>query len=108
MDATESQQLHQKNQQLTQLTDENQQLRGEVKSLRKQVASLQKQLDDLHNQHKQLLDRMDAQQKALMRQAAPFRREPHRLVEPTQKKRPGRKEGHPGSYRRVPELLTPT
>ena len=102
MDATESQQLQQENRRLT---DENQQLRGQVKSLAKQVASLQKQLDDLHNQHKQLLDRMDAQQKALMRQAAPFRREPHRLVEPTQKKRPGRKEGHPGSYRRTPEHI---
>ena len=95
MDAIESEQLRQ----------ENQQLRGEVVSLRKQVASLQKQLDDLHNQHKQLLDRMEAQQKALMRQAAPFRREPHRLVEPTAKKRPGRKQGHPGSYRRPPEHI---
>jgi len=102
MDATESQQLQQENRRLT---DENQQLRGQVKSLAKQVASLQKQLDDLHNQHKQLLDRMDAQQKALMRQAAPFRREPHRLVESTQKKRPGRKEGHPGSYRQTPEHI---
>ena len=36
------------------------------------------------------------------RQAAPFRREPRRLIDPGKKKRPGRKPGHEGFFRQMP------
>lgn len=39
------------------------------------------------------------------RQAAPFRREPRRLLDPEKKKRPGRKPGHEGFFRRMPPLI---
>jgi len=109
MDAFDSEQLREENRRLA---DENRQLRGEAASLRGELAAVRKELDDLrqqHNQlldqHKRLLDLIESQQRASMRQAAPFRREPHRLVEIGHKKRPGRKAGHPGFYRREPEHI---
>lgn len=54
---------------------------------------------------KERIDELEDQLKIAHRQTARFRREP-RLKKPRdQKKRPGREEGHAGSYRRRPEVI---
>lgn len=63
------------------------QLTAEVNALRDQVAQLQKEA---------------------ARQAAPFRRPEKDKVSPENKKRPGRKVGHPGVNRRVPDRVDET
>ena len=72
-----------------QLRAENEQLRAENQQLRAENQQLREQLDDLQVQ--------------ALRQAAPFRVPEQRRKE--EKKPPGRKEGHPGSCRRLPDQI---
>jgi transposase len=71
------------------LQQENQELRARVAALEGALRELQEELE--------------GQARAAARQAAPFRRRPRLKVPPDQKKRPGRREGHPGAYRRAPD-----
>lgn len=53
-------------------------------------------------------EQLEQAQRQAARQAAPFRREPRQKIPADPKKRPGRKAGHPGSYRAVPEHIDQT
>ena len=74
---------------LEQLLQENQALRVKVAALEQTVRELQEKLDE--------------QDRAAARQAAPFRRRESKKVPDGSKKRPGRPKGHPGSHRAVPD-----
>lgn len=79
------------------LRAENKELRGENKELRAEVKRLQEIIDDLTGQIEEL-------KRASFRQAAPFR-VPEKKRKKGGGKRPGRKPGHPGSYRRPPDHI---
>ena len=75
----------------------------ELDALRAQNASLHQQLEVKTKRIAQLEEALQAAQRAAHRQAAPFRVEPQkRAVAP---KRPGRKHGHPGSFRHKPDHI---
>ena len=74
-----------------------------VEALRVQIASLHQQLEVKTKRIAELQAALEAAQRAAHRQAAPFRLEPQkRAVTP---KRPGRKRGHPGAFRRKPDHI---
>ena len=78
-------------------------LAPEVEALRVQIASLYQQLEVKTKRIAELQAALEAAQRAAHRQAAPFRLEPQkRAVTP---KRPGRKRGHPGAFRRKPDHI---
>ena len=78
-------------------------LAPEVEALRVQIASLYQQLEVKTKRIAELQVALEAAERAAHRQAAPFRLEPQkRAVTP---KRPGRKRGHPGAFRRKPDHI---
>jgi len=79
------------------------QLRLENQGLRAQVAALEETVRDLLEQQRQLREQLDEQTRAAARQAAPFRRRERLKVPADQKKPPGRRKGHPGASRSVPD-----
>src|SRR5579875_1385796 len=79
------------------------QLERENQALRARVAALEEAIERLQKERQRLQEQLDEARRAAARQAAPFRR-PERAKAPEgQRKRPGRKPGHPGSYRAVPD-----
>jgi transposase len=94
MDGATQRMLSELRQQVDQLRQENDQLRHQIAQLRDQNCQLQEQLEQ-------------AQQTAA-RQAAPFRRRDSQKVPQADKKRPGRKPGHPAAYRAVPPHVDAT
>ena len=81
------------------------QLRQENQTLRAQVAALEQANEQLRRDLQAVRDQLDEAQRAAARQAAPFRRPERTKVPEDQKKLPGRKPGHPGSYRAVPAYV---
>lgn len=77
-------------------------LEQRVKVLEHENAQLRSENDGLRRRVTELLARIDELQRAVARQAAPFRREERDKVPPQEQKRPGRKPGHLGFYRRQP------
>jgi hypothetical protein len=77
-------------------------LRHENESLRALVANLLEANQNLQRQLQELQQRLDEAQRQGARQAAPFRRRERTKVPSEQKKKPGNKPGHPGTYRAVP------
>jgi len=75
---------------------ENARLRAENTELRAEVERLGRMIDDLTKQ-------VDELRQASFRQAAPFRVPESKRVK--DRKRPGRKPGHPGSHRRPPDHI---
>lgn len=74
---------------------------GVIDELRQEVGELERQIQDLKDRNEGLATQMEELQRAVARQAAPFRiREQQRKADP---QKPGRKPGHPGSCRAVPE-----
>ncbi len=71
------------------LQAENERLQTENRQLREQLGRLQKQVAEL--------------ERTSARQAAPFRREEQKKVPAGEQKRPGRKPGHRGFCRAIPE-----
>jgi rRNA maturation protein Nop10 len=57
---------------------------------------------ELEAENRNLREQLEAAQQQAARQAAPFRRQESRKVPAAEKKRPGRKPGHPGTCRPVP------
>jgi transposase len=96
------------------LTD---QLRQETRALQSQIATLEQrvaaseeenrrlreQLARLDEENRRLLEQLEEAQRAAARQAAPFRRPERKKIPEDQKKKPGRKPGHPGAHRAVPD-----
>jgi transposase len=59
-------------------------------------------------ENRQLRDQLEQVQREAARQAAPFRRPENKKVPSEERKRPGRKAGHPGVNRRTPEHIDQT
>jgi hypothetical protein len=70
--------------------------RKEIEELRAENLRLRKELAAA-------LERIAALEQAAARQAAPFRRAENKKVPPEQRKPPGRKPGHGGAFRAVPQ-----
>jgi len=82
----------------------------DVRLLQEQIAELQAQnsallarIEQLEQENQALRQQLEEAQRVAARQAAPFRRPEPKKVPDDQKKRPGRKPGHPGSCRAVPK-----
>ena len=82
----------------------------EIARLLEQVRRLQAENERLQTENRQLSEKLDRLQKQVAelertnaRQAAPFRREEKKKVPAGEKKRPGRKLGHRGACRAIPE-----
>jgi len=82
----------------------------EIARLQEQVRRLQAENERLQTENRQLSEKLDRLQKQVAelertnaRQAAPFRREEKKKVPAGEKKRPGRKLGHRGACRAIPE-----
>jgi transposase len=76
------------------------------------IAELIKRLEALEAENRLLREKLALAEARIAeleqigtRQAAPFRREPRRLVDPQKKKKPGRKPGHEGFFRQVPPRI---
>src|SRR6516165_3114177 len=75
----------------------------ELERLGAQNAWLSQQLEAKTNRILELEEALEAAQRAAHRQAAPFRIEEKKRVPAP--KRPGRKQGHPGAFRRQPDQV---
>jgi hypothetical protein len=71
----------------------------------KLIENLQAENQTLREQLRQALQRIEELERAAHRQAAPFRRDPRKIIPPEQRKRPGRKEGHEGCFRTEPPVI---
>lgn len=80
-------------------------LQAENARLRRELAAALEKAGQLEEANGALRGRIEELEREVARQAAPFRRRESRKVPPEQKKRPGRKGGHRGAYRRVPEYV---
>jgi transposase len=76
------------------------------------IAEVLKRLEELEAENRLLKEKLALAERRIAeleqmgtRQAAPFRREPRRLVDPGQKKKPGRKPGHEGFFRQTPPQI---
>jgi transposase len=79
------------------------QLRQEIQSLRDIIDQQGRRIADLVAEDQALSEQRDEARRKAARQAAPFRRRDSKKIPEDQKKKPGRKPGHPGSYRAVPD-----
>jgi hypothetical protein len=74
---------------------------GLIDELRQEIEGLKQQIKDLNDRNDGLGNKVEQLERAVARQAAPFRiDDKHRVVE---RKRPGRPKGHPGSSRSIPD-----
>jgi hypothetical protein len=74
---------------------------GVIDELRQEIEGLKQQIKDLNDRNDGLGNKVEQLERAVARQAAPFRiDDKHRVVE---RKRPGRAQGHPGSSRAIPD-----
>ncbi len=77
----------------------------EIARLRKELAAAFEQIAALERQLAEMGSALADAQRANARQAAPFRREEKRKVPTEQQKKPGRKLGHPGACRKIPDVV---
>jgi len=73
--------------------------------LEQTVLTLQEENRLLQADNRLLREQLEQQHRTSARQAAPFRRRDSKKVPESEKKRPGRKPGHPGVCRQVPEQV---
>jgi hypothetical protein len=85
-------------------------LEARVRSLQLQNAELEARARtleaenyELRAENTKLREQLEEEQRRAARQAAPFRRRDSKKIPEGEKKRPGRKPGHPGACRAVPE-----
>jgi transposase len=76
-----------------------------VERLQRENAELLAENGRLRQQVTELLGRIAELERAAARQAGPFRREEQKKIPPDQQKKPGRKPGHLGCYRRPPSRV---
>jgi len=77
----------------------------ENRQLREQLSTAEKELEALRSANRHLQERLAELERASARQAAPFRRREKQKVPASQRKKPGRKPGHPGAYRQIPDHI---
>ena len=73
--------------------------------LQQRIEALEERVRTLEAENKQLREQLAEEQRRAARQAAPFRRRESKKIPEGQKKRPGRKPGHPGFSRAVPDHI---
>jgi transposase len=74
---------------------------GMIEELRQEIAGLKQHIKELNDRNDGLGAKVEQLERAVARQAAPFRiDDQHRVIE---RKRPGRAQGHPGSFRAIPD-----
>jgi hypothetical protein len=78
-------------------------LRRENEELRRQKAEIEKDRERLKKENEELREKLEAVQREMYRQAAPFRIDQKKRVQ--MRKRPGRKPGHPGVCRVRPDVV---
>ena len=93
---------------MAELRAEVKQLRRENRRLRRENDSLRGEVERLRLENRQLQRQVDDARRIEARQAAPFRRDDRAKIPPERKKRPGRKAGHPGCCRAVPDHIDHT
>src|ERR1051325_1387958 len=76
---------------------------GVIEEQQKKTQELEAKINDLNDKNNRLSSRIDDLEKTAARQAAPFRIKDSKRV--TQPKTPGRKSGHKGSCRSIPDLV---
>jgi len=69
------------------------------------VEKLTEALEAARQENRQLREQLEAAQRAVARQAAPFRRRESKKKDDDDKKRPGRKPGHKGTARKKPDQI---
>lgn len=79
-----------------------------IEQLRAEVAALRAENERLRAELKAAYERIAELERAAARQAAPFRRAAEKKIPPEQKKRPGRKPGHRGFWRKAPDYVDQT
>jgi transposase len=84
------------------------QLHQEMAQLRAENEALRAEVERLRAENQALRDQLEQAQRVAARQAAPFRRRERQKVAEDARKRPGRKEGHVGSYRPSPSHIDET
>lgn len=90
------------------LRSQNEELRTQLREAVARIAQLTARVAQLEQENRQLREQLEQAQQQAARQAAPFRREPRQKVPEEQKKRPGRKPGHPGFHRAIPVSIDET
>lgn len=78
-------------------------LQEENRELRERLRQALERADRLTDENEQLKKRLAELERTAARQAAPFRRRERKKIDPACKKRPGRKAGHPGAFRSIPD-----
>ena len=73
---------------------------GVIEAHDKKIQELEQQIRDLNDRNNGLSQKVEQLEKAVARQAAPFRLKDNKRV--THPKKPGRKKDHPGSHRPIP------
>lgn len=78
----------------------------------RRIAELEAQLhealaliEQLRQENRRLRERLEELERAAARQAAPFRRPEAKKIPAEQRKKPGRKPGHPGAFRTTPQQI---
>src|SRR5262245_49401688 len=80
-------------------------LQATIDELRRENADLRDQLAAALKENRELRERLEQLERAVARQAAPFRRRESKKIPPHSKKRPGRPPGHQGTHRAVPTQI---
>lgn len=80
-------------------------LQAENRELREELGQALHRGNRLSDEVAQLKRRLEELEREAARQAAPFRRREKKKVDPAKKKRPGRKPGHAGAFRKVPSQI---
>lgn len=80
-------------------------LQRRVEQQERQIAELLAENASLRQELAQARARIEELERTAARQAAPFRREERNKIPPQEQKRPGRKPGHLGCYRRPPRRV---
>jgi transposase len=73
-----------------------------IEELKAKNKALQAENEELRRTIKKLQDRLEELERQANRQAAPFRRPDKKRKPRDQRRKPGRKKGHPPAYRQVP------
>jgi transposase len=82
--------------------------RAIIEELRAEIKRLKERIESLEQENRRLREELERTQQQMARQAAPFRREEPKKIPPDRQKSPGRKPGHPGSYRKEPDHIDQT
>ncbi len=80
-------------------------LQERLKRERERSRRLEEENQRLRREKERLEERIEQLRRELFRQAAPFRRPERLKTAPEKRKKPGRKAGHPGARRPVPERV---